>query len=303
MAYTTLQNTPITIDLTLQGNSRGWSIDGTDAVHETCNSGYITLKNYPITAGLQYEYSYQVKSINTGNVQPRLGGVNGTSRTTTGFFTETATATNTNPLEFFSNANARISLVNIRLVTEQFTLKSTDTIVWSEDNNKWSDYRSYNPDCGFSLFANLFTYKNGALYAHRAENTPNNFYGLQYKSIFQFTGNAQSGIPKTFESISYEASGLMITTVDGIETSLGKISELIEQDFLKDILEDGIDEVKIYDVEGIYSAGFMKAKPDIINGDVLKGTYIVIELIQSEVGYIKLENIFIHSEPSKIGSR
>lgn len=303
MAYTTLQNTPVIIDLIQQGNSRGWSIEGFDAIHETCNAGFIELLSYPVKAGLSYEYSYQIKSINTGMVRPQLGGIVGTARTVVGFYTETATATTNDILKFYSDANARISLVNIRLTTVTFDLKSTNTIAWSEENNKWSDYRSYNPDCGYSLFANLFTYKNGTLYAHQASNTPNNFYGVQYKSIINFVANADNNIPKTFLSISYESNRLMITTEDGITTSLGKVSELIDEDFLKDILDDGVTQVKIYDVEGIYSAGFMKAKPDIINGDVLKGTTATIELIQADDGFMRLENVWIHSEPSKIGSR
>lgn len=303
MGYTTLQNTPITIDLTQQGNSRGWSISGTDAIHEACNNGYIDLISYPITAGLSYEYSYQIKSIDSGFIRPELGGVIGTSRTSIGYYTETATAVNNGKLRFYSTANNRISLVNIRVTTEVFDLKSKNTIVWSEKNNKWSDYRNYSPDCGYSLFTDMFTYKNGSLYAHKKNNTPNNYYGVQYKSIINVVANSGKTIPQTFESISYEASGLMVTTTDGIKTSLGQLSELTEQDFLKDVLNDGVTTVNIYDVEGMYSSGFWKEKPDLINGRELKGTYVTIELIQSGTGFLRLKNFYVHSEPSKIGAR
>lgn len=58
---TTLQNTPILLNLLTLGNSRGWYIDGEEAVHEVCNSGKIKLNSYPIVPGNTYEFSYLVK--------------------------------------------------------------------------------------------------------------------------------------------------------------------------------------------------------------------------------------------------
>jgi len=301
--YTTLQNTPITINLLEQGNSRGWSIEGTDAVHETCNSGDLGLVTYPITAGLTYEVSYQVKNISGGYVVLSLGGATSVNRTGAGFYTDTLTATTNATAKFFSNANTRLSVFVPRIVTNVLNVKSQDTIVWSEKNNKWSDWRGYNPDCGYSLFTNLFTYNNGSLYRHSLLNTRNNFYGVQHPTIVDIPFNAGKTQPKTFEAISYESNMLMITTADGIKTSLGKISELIDVDFLKDTLDDGVTQIEIFDVEGIYSAGFMKSKPDLINGSPLKGTWITIELIQVNVGVLKLSNVYVHSEHSAIGSR
>lgn len=304
MSYTTLENTAISIDLKVAGNSRGWIVDGTDAVHETCNAGEILLSTYPIVPGLQYQFSYQIKSINSGYVQPRLGGAVSANQTTTGYKTATITAVNANPLSFFSNANARISVFDIKLITEVNILKSEDTIAWDEVNNKWAGFRTYNPECGFSLFANMFTCKDGRWYVHQLSNVANNFYGEQYDSIFKFVSNVQEAQPKTFESLSYDANQLLITTVDGITTSLGQISELIDVDFLKTILDDGVDTVNIYDSEGIYSAGFMRDKnTDIVNGDVLKGTYIMVELKTIGNGQLRLHNVLVNSVNSPIGSR
>jgi hypothetical protein len=304
MGFTTLQNTPITIDLLLQGNSRGWSIDGDSAIHETCNSGDIELINYPITAGVQYQLSYTIDYINSGNLRAILGGTNGTLRTTAGFFTETITATDNTNLRFFSNANAKLSPITIKVITNVFNEKSTNTIAWSEKFNKWASFRGYSPDTGFSLFANLFMHLNGQAWISSVNATRNSFFGQQYKSILNFAAAAQEGVPKTFESISIDANRLMITTTDGIKTSLGQVSELIDIDFLKDTLDDGVNQVNIYDVEGIYSAGFMRDKnDDIVNGSVLKGTYITIELITTDTGVLKLSNVLVNSVNSKIGAR
>ena len=298
-----IQDTPVTVDLLVQGNSRGWTVEGGDAIHEKCNTGKISKLNYPIVAGLQYEFSYTIQYINTGSLTASLGGVNSASRTAPGFYTETITAINTNPLEFLSDANCRIGPVTIRVITQVYNLKDRSTIVWNEKDNKWTDYRHYNPDCGFSMFANFFMNKNGRTWVSSTEATRNNYFGVQYYSIFKFAANMNQTQPKTFEAISYKANKLMVTTDDGIQTSLGQLSDLVQEDFLKGTLADGVNEVKIYDVEGIYSAGFMKAKPDVINGDVLKGNWITIELIEVSTGVLKLTNVTVHSERSAIGAR
>lgn len=304
MGYTTLRNTPFTVDLTVEGNTRGWAVVGNDAVHEACNAGEISLLNYPIVPGLQYIFSYQIQYVNTGYVQPRLGGESGANQTTSGFKTVTLTATNANPISFYSNANARITLFDVKLVTSIFTLTSEDTVTWSEFNNKWAGFRSYNPECGFSLFANMFTCKGGQWYVHTISNTRNNFYSQQYKSILRLPSNIGVGQTKTFESVSYESNRLLITTTDGITTSLGQISELIEQDFLKTILDDGVTTINVYSVEGIYSAGFMRDKNvDIINGPNLKGTWITVELITIDDGVLHLNNVIVNSVVSSIGAR
>lgn len=304
MGFTTLQNTPITIDLLQQGNSRGWSIEGGSAIHETCNAGAIRLLNYPIMAGVQYQFSYTIDYINSGNLRAKLGNVNGVLRTTAGFFTETITAVNSDNLEFYSNANAKLSPITIQIITNTFTDKSTNTIAWSEKVNKWQSYRGYNPDYGFSMFTNLFMQLKGITWVSNAQAPRNSFFGVQYNSIFKFTANENQVQTKTFESINYDSNQLLITTTDGITTSLGQISELIEVDFLKTVLDDGITTINVYNNEGIYSAGFLRDKNiDINNGDVLKGTNIVVELVTTTDGALRLKNILVNSVQSPIGSR
>lgn len=306
MSFSTLENTPVEIDLLVNGNTTGWSIDGTDAVHDSCNAGNIYLDGYTITTGHTYKITYEVVSISGGNVRAYMGTTAGALRTTAGFYEETLIAAGSSPeFYFYSNANVRLRTFDIKDTAQSTALKQQNNIVWSEKDNKWPSFHTYNPDCGFSLFTNLFVYKNGELWRHGVDiGTRNNYFGVQYQSILQFTSNIQPGQPKTFEAISYEGNQLMITTTDGIETSLGQISELIEADFLKDTLADGVSTVLVYDKEGVYSAGFMRDKNvDIINGDALKGSYITIELITLETGALKLKNVAVHSEPSRIGAR
>jgi hypothetical protein len=90
----------------------------------------------------------------------------------------------------------------------------------------------------------------------------------------------------------------MITTEDGVETSLGHISDLIEDDFLRFNLTNGIDSVDIYDNEGIYAAKFLRAKPEIIDGERLKGNYITVELTTTDEKNFKLYRVIVKSQYS-----
>jgi len=306
MSFTTLQNTPITLDLLTLGKSFGWTIFEDYAIHEVCNAGQMTLRNYPLISGHTYQISYSLEYINSGFFRVNAGTAASANRTTPGFVNLTITATGSDPiLTVYSNANLKLTSFTISDTVEDTSLKQKNTLSWSEKNNKWSCFKPLNFDTGFSLFTNLYTFKSGQLYAHKASiEGRNRYYGMQYKTLIKFTANGNEGQPKTFESLSYEGNMLMITSVDGISTSLGQVSELIEYDFLKDVMDDGVDQVDIYSVEGVFSASFMKDKNvDIINGDDLKGTYIVIELVTTENGILRLKNVAVNSIPSKIGTR
>lgn len=303
---TTLENTPVIIDLTINGKTTGWTIDGDTAYHDGCNMGSIFLIGQPLTEGRTYEVSYFIPSLTSGTIRPFIGTTGGATQSSTGFKTDTILAAGADPkFRFYSTGQNSVQFFAIRDTLQSTGVKQNTTNVWSEKDNKWVYYYTINPDWGFSLFTNFFTYKLGHLWMHDPNlSTRNNFYGNQYKSIIQFTANANPGQTKTYESISYESNQLLITTTDGIKTSLGCISDLVEADFLKDTMVEGITQVDIYNVEGVYSASFMKDKNiDIINGPDLKGTYITIELQTITPGVLNLKNIYVHSEPSKIGAR
>lgn len=308
MPYEVIELNELEIDLVEQAKTTGWTVDGTIATHEVCNAGSIYLEGLTITAGQNYEVSYRINSISSGLVQPYAGTAPGISRTTAGFFTEVITATGANPeFRFYSDADAEIEIFNIRNTLQSTDLKQQNTIVWSERNNKWESFYTYNPDCAFSMFINLYTFKQGRTYIHRQNSASrNSFFGTQYKSIFQITSNLQPQQVKSFHSLSLQSNQLMITTEDGIETSLGQLSELIELDFLKDTLTSGVTSVEVYSKEGVFSAAFMRDKnsPDgIVDGDPLKGNYITIELITTEDTLLRLFTVNVVSRVSKIGAR
>lgn len=303
--FTTLEQTPLVIDLVAQARSTGWTVDGTSAIHEACNAGMFRVKDYALKAGTAYKFSFQIESISLGYLQAYMGTTAGVQYTTPGFKQETLIASGTNLLfGMYSNADTKITLLDITPVATTISPKAKNSIVWNEDDNTWPCFMPVNADCGFSLFSNLYTYKNGDLYVQRANSiSRNNLYGTQYPTIVKLTAKQSPENVKAFHSIALQSNQLMITTTDGITTSLGHVSDLLQEDFLKDELIDGAIQVDVYDKEGIFSASFLRAKPDLINGDVLKGHYLTVELTTVESGVLKLFTVAIHAEVSRIGVR
>jgi hypothetical protein len=205
---------------------------------------------------------------------------------------------------FYSNANTKIQQFNVHdTITDTSNRKQT-TAVYDVTNKKWI-FRTISPDCGFSLGINSYTINQGRLYVQLSgSNERNNFYGQQYQSYIQFVDNVQPAISKTFQSISIQSNQLMVTTDEGISTSLGQVSELSDIDFLKDSLSDGISRINVFDKENIYSASFLRdANTDLLSGDVLRGNYMIIELMTTENTLLQLFTVQIISEYSPIGSR
>lgn len=310
MSYTILQNTPTVIDLVSFAKTRGWTLGSGYAEHEACNFGSIEVMPTTFTpvTGQSYTVSYKVSNYVSGNIVLRIGTNSGITRTGNNNYTETIVATGVNPkVLFYSTGDLRLNVIDIVPAAVNVLTKKKNTIVFSEVDGKWTTFLSFTSDYGLSLFKDLFTFKKGKMYRHDPElPTRNNIYGVQYKTIFKFVANAGDGIPKTFAGLSYEGNQLMVTTGGGIMTSLGQISELIELDFLKYTLESGVTRIDIYSVEGVFSSSFLRDMSnggDINNGDVLKGSHIVVELVQVDDVVLRLSNIKVHSEYSPIGSR
>lgn len=307
--YTAVQDTPIVVDFLTAANDTGWSVDGNIATHTSCNSGNITLLTYPLIAGHTYKISYSVLSIAGGYVQPFAGDTGGIQRTTTGIYVENILAAGTSPvITYFSNANCSIQEFNIQDTINDTNPKQTNTLCYSALVKKWSDFRTFSPDFGFSLFIHTYTLYQGDLYEHaNNSNSRNNFYGTQYDTIFKFVDNKQPQSVKVYNSIALQSNELMVTTTEGITTSLGQISELSDLDFIKDVLDDGVTSVNVTSVEGIFSASFWKninSPGGLINGDDLRGNYLTVELITT-VGstVLQLFSVGINTSLSKIGVR
>lgn len=294
MSYSALQDTPIVINLLTAANDNGWTQDGVTATHSSCNDGVTTNDSYPLFAGQSYQVSYAVLSISDGYVQVQSPGSNGAEQTTANLYVETITPTSNGFVDFYSNANCQIQAFNIQNITPD----PGNTIAYSAKTKKWSDFRSFYPDYGWSLYTRSITAYRGNLYTHdNGSDDRCNFYGTQFTSSIKFSTNQQPTIPKTFLSINYQANQLLITPSTGVTTSLGQVSNLVSQDFLQAQYNDGSN---LYTSEGFYKASFLRdMNVDIISGDPLKGNWLQIDLVNtspsSPLSLFSTEIIYAHS--------
>lgn len=148
-----------------------------------------------------------------------------------------------------------------------------------EANEGFECFTNYYPEGIDSLGSLLFTFKNGKLYLHNNTTLYCNFYGVQYSPIITLVFNKDPVIKKTFNSLSYKANqvwtaqfvGDITTSTINQQTGLPQISQLIDPDFTL--------------TEGQYDAAFLcdansmaNMQEGLVNGDKLKGTYIIVKL-------------------------
>lgn len=162
-----------------------------------------------------------------------------------------------------------------------------DTIGFNERSNKFTSRYSYLPDYMAYLGTELLSFKEGILYRHNTNSVYNNFYGVQYSSFVRASFNQDPLTVKQFQAVTETASNAWICDVDGdIETSLGQLSNLVAADFQI----DGIFTSK----EGTFVAGLLNdslSPGGIINGDSLRGKYIILKLKNSSVDLVTLFSV------------
>lgn len=298
--YTAIQDTPIVVDLLTACNDTGWSIAGDVAYHDSCNSGAIAINDYPLISGQEYQVSYSVLSITGGMVQLIAGTTTGISRTTAGNYVETIIA-NGPQLSFFSDATCSIVAFNIQQVNTDTSNLQQHTIVYSPAVNKWTSFYTMAPDWGFNIFIRTLIMQYGVLYSQlNGSESRNTFFGNTYDSLLQFVENKNTTVVNHYQGLSIQSNQLIITSDDGIQTSLGQLSALIDTDFEQDVLiGDGI-RVDVYDRYGVYMASFVNDDDD----NQLKGNYMIIQLQSTDSqNPMKIYTVDIKSSTQRIGAR
>lgn len=307
MAFQTYKGQPVIIDLPAETRKTSWSIEGTNAIHDSCNTDEIELLGYVLLPGKEYNITYFVNSISGGYVQPLIGTAEGVKQTSSGFKQDTILVTGNIPrFRFISDANCSLKFLTIKDTTEDTDLKQNNAIIYSNKNKKWPCFLTYSPDCGTSMFTNTYTCKNGVYYAHQhGSESRNNFAGVQYKTIVKLPFNQAAANIKSFKSVSVQSNQLLVTDSNGINTSLGQLSELSDIDWVMDKLNDGVASVDVFTKEGVYAASFLRdANEDLINGAPLKGNYLTLELQTTDDNDpLQLFTVQVVTAPSNIGSR
>lgn len=307
MSYSAIENTDIVIDLVDAAIQTGWTGNGTSASHSGCNESVLPLNDYPLTIGVSYEYTFDITAVSGLTLFTILGTNEGATHTTTGEVHETVVANGTQ-LYIFADGVCTIENFVIRPVLAIADNKAQNTISFSEKTRKWVSFYSYIPTNAFPLFTDVFSFDRlSDLYVHESgSNDRNNFFGVQYQSIIQFVDAVAPAVPKTFQSLSIQCNELMITTSQGIQTSLGQLSELASVDFIKDFLTDGVSQVNVFNLEGVYAANFLRdinSPGGLLDGNPLKGNYLLVELISTNNEPLLLYTINVVATHSPVGSR
>jgi len=146
------------------------------------------------------------------------------------------------------------------------------TIIFNESRDEkqgFECFASYLPENIGCLGTLLYTFKNGKIWLHDS-STFNNFYGVQYDSYITMVFKGSDVLKKQWASISQQASSVwdcpIIYTQADSYSNQKQESNLVESDF--EYLETS------------YETSFLrdsKSQGGIIDGDKLKGIYIVIK--------------------------
>ncbi len=178
------------------------------------------------------------------------------------------------------------------------TASATDTaqtIYFNENpiqqEKGFKSFLSYNPEFMTTLGILLITFKDGQLYTHDSTQY-NTFYGVTYDSSITPVFNQNHLEKKTFESIEEIGSQVWdcptITTNTNSFNNTKQASNLISQDFA--------------DLESNFNASFLRdSNIDIINGDILKGNYIVVTFrAQQPIELVTLDVVSLKSIDSPL---
>ena len=143
------------------------------------------------------------------------------------------------------------------------------TISFDEANNAFESFYSYYPEFYGCLDTKLFSFKNGAIWAHNNTSTYCNFYGVQNGASITTVFNASAIDKKTWISIMETGNTIWACPIIYTQMDSGSSkqqSELLTTDFAT--------------LESEYQASFLRdsnSTGGLIEGDSLKGGYIVIK--------------------------
>lgn len=267
---TLIQNNSLTFNITPYLTDRGWFIESNNRmVHTPPNSGNIEVLSIPIKEDTVYEYSFNVENLSSGTLVFSIGGVTLSPVTSDGYIQGQVTTLTNENIKIWADGEVTVSGVNIAQQISEGNVIST--LTWGELRKGWVTFKTMVPDSGFSMYTNMFTLKEGNLWRHTTDVTPNNIYGEQFYSKIKFPVSS-IGV-KTYHTIAVHANKVLGTTEEGITTELGNVTDLITYDF--DTSSDGVH--------------YANKLRDALLNEKLKGRYIVVELSDEETKTEKLQ--------------
>jgi hypothetical protein len=143
------------------------------------------------------------------------------------------------------------------------------TISFDEVGNGFESFYSYYPEFMGNLNTTMFSFKNGGLWTHTS-STYCNFYGIQHPASITTVFNSGALDKKTW--ISLMETGNTIWAAPSIYTQMNSYGTTLQQSQL--LASD------FQVLESEYHASFLRDSNSVgglMNGDTLKGGYIVIK--------------------------
>lgn len=195
------------IDPQIEYADSGWVIDGQYATHYPCFAGNMDYTpTLPFIDGKQYDFTYVVDGYNSGSVKLKFGGVDGTSHSANGTFTDTFEYSDGDILQFYSDGSLRVTLLSIAEHLEAVVQNAT-TFAFHEPTNKWVENYSWAPEAMINFGKRFFTLINGQLWEHETNPIAGNFYGTKYPAQITFVLNKEYEKDKLWQNLRMDAKG------------------------------------------------------------------------------------------------
>ena len=145
-----------------------------------------------------------------------------------------------------------------------------ETLSFVERNNSFPSYYDYAPDNAICAENTLYLWNNGIMYIQNNNTSYCNYFGNQFKPSLTKVFNDFNEVKKTWISVSVNSN--IVFNCPSIYTQLYSHTNTAQQSVLFD--------ENFKSLEGIFQASFLRdsnSRKGLINGDSLKGTYIVIQ--------------------------
>lgn len=285
----------MTIDPMQASVDQGWVVTDGLARHSGCFPGVIPNTSIEVEAGKSYTLEFEVEEYTSGGVYAIVGGVSGTNRTALGVYTQVfAVPANATDLtvKFYSDGTLGVRYMNIYPTVLEGP--GALTYGFNARENKFSSSYSFEPDLMVKFIDDFMAFKNGGLWKMNANETRNNFFGVQGTSKVTFICNVDPQSGKLFYNIRLDSVGdwfaPALTTAADDKFPSGMTSRLKKANFKSkdgklwaDILRDMNDP----NFDGI-TPDAARQLAAIFQGRRMQGTYLVVELECADTTEIKL---------------
>lgn len=95
---------------------------------------------------------------------------------------------------------------NCDITDDQSDNVAATTLTFKEDVDGWESRKSFIQESGLSLNGEYYTFKNGIIWKHRANDAYNTFYSVKYDSSLNFLFNEEANNVKVFKTLNYTGS-------------------------------------------------------------------------------------------------